>query len=162
MQYLIITEKPVGESNLSLLFDNLIVTVACKELSSARKIYHDNRPDGDGMNKVSARIPELSGSGFQLLCKDEIIRIEEKQEQSIIFCNDNSTLVSVRDLELFAERLIPFMFFRVNPYHLVNLMYMERLNRSAASIVLTNSESVPVSAKTEIELLKLFNQTDLL
>ncbi len=162
MQYLIITEKPVGESNLSLLFDNLIVTVACKELSSARQVYQDNRSGGDGMKQVSARIPELSGSRFQLLCKDEIIRIEEKQEQSIIFCNDNSTVVSVQNIELFAEHLNPFMFFRVNPYHLVNLMYMERLNRSAASIVLTNSESVPVSAKTEIELLKLFNQTDLL
>ena len=162
MQYLIITKKPVGENNLSLLFDNLIVTVACTELSSARTVYHGNRLGGDSMNQVSAKIPELSGSRFQLLSKDEIIRIEEKKERSIIFCNDNSTVVSVQNLELFAEQLIPFMFFRVSPCHLVNLMYMERLNRSAASIVLTNSESVPVSAKTEIELLKLFNQTDFL
>ena len=111
---------------------------------------------------IFKEFPDNEDCRFQTVCKDEIVRFESLGEETVIYLNDKSRISTAGELSVFVDALRDYMFCLVSPGNLINLFYMERFTRSAASVILTNSEPVPVSAKAEIEILKLFDRTDLI
>jgi hypothetical protein len=167
MPHLIITKNPGHISGCSSRTGNflpseiILLSVACKELSKNRPVYQGNDLRGTGIGNLLRRCFEPDKKMFQVACKDEIVRFEAKGKETTIILKSGETYSTIVRLEVFTAKLHDHLFYLANPDNLINLMYMERLNRSAASVVLRNSDTVTITAGAEIQLLELFNKTDI-
>ena len=138
-----------------------LVSAACSHFLARRPIYRCRDLPRKGC-KSPAEGKDVKGCWFQAVCKDEIVRIESAGEETVIHLSDKSLISSSAKLKVFAAALKDQMFCLVNPENLINLFYMERLDRPAATVVLTNSEQIPVSEEGVTELTRLFDRTDLI
>lgn len=159
--YILITSSPVTCGVDGLAPGDVLVKSVCNGFLTGRPVYPGSELPRKGSD-IFKECPDNEYCRFQTICKDEIVRFESAGEQTVIFLNDRSRISSALELPVFAGALRDDMFYLVSPGNLINLFYMERLTRSAARVILTNSEPVPVSAKAEIEILKLFDRTELL
>ena len=161
MQYLFITKTNHGDENQKLLPGDVLVKAVCNEFLVNRPIHRHSDLPRKGNDLFHDR-PDEEDCRYQVVCKDEIVRIEAAVEVTVIHLSDKAQILSSADLPVFADALKDHVFCLVNPENLINLFYMERLDRPAAMVVLTNSEQIPVSADGAAELLRLFDRTDLI
>jgi two-component system LytT family response regulator len=57
---------------------------------------------------------------------NEIIQLEAKQNYTVIYFKDGSSLLSSTNLGMLEERLQPYAFFRVNRSTVINLNHLSR------------------------------------
>ncbi|MGF1587000.1 MAG: hypothetical protein ACFCUM_16900 [Bacteroidales bacterium] len=159
--HILITGNPAVCGIEGLISGDVLVRAACNELVLNRPVYLGSDLPRKGSD-IFVECPDNEDCRFQIVCKDEIVRFESAGEGPVIYLNDKSRISIAGELSVFVGALRDHMFALVSPGNLINLFYIEKFTRSAAKVILTNSELIPVSPDAEIELLKFFDRTDFL
>jgi len=81
-----------------------------------------------------------------IISYEKIVRVEYKDEKTIIVLDDHSTCLSVLSIDHLEWELPQDVFWRVHPKHLINRNYSGNLySVSSKWLELHNGEKIPVS-----------------
>ena len=103
-------------------------------------------------------IPTMDG--FLMLELSNILYIQSDNTYTTFFLNDDTKIVSTRNLGFFEEILIPEPFLRVHNSFIVNLTKVEKyIKGDDGYLILTNGIPIRVSRNKKDELLVFFLMT---
>ena len=112
-----------------------------------------------GLTKETKKIVLNSHDKMQVVGLNEIVRCEaDRNYTKFILINKRSILVS-GSLKEYDEMLSPFGFFRSHHSHLVNLSFIDRLEkRDGGMLVMKDDSEVPVASRKHSELVATLNR----
>jgi two-component system LytT family response regulator len=89
---------------------------------------------------------------------EEIVRCEADRNYTTFILSDKRRIVVSRSLKEYEEILTPFSFFRVHHSHLVNLAYIDHLDKKdGGMLILKDRSEVPVSSRRYSDLMIALN-----
>ena len=89
--------------------------------------------------------------GTRMVQAEEIIRVESLSNYSKIFFVRGNPITVAKVLHWFEDNLPVQMFARVHRSHLVNKIFVHKINRNKyANLLLTNGERIPISRRKRI------------
>lgn len=107
----------------------------------------------------SKRIALTTSSHLVFVERSEIMYCESESNYTTFFLSSGERVVVCKTLKKIAERLGDEDFFRVHASYLVNLKHVSRFTRgSSATVVLTNSQHIPVSRRNKEKFLEIFSR----
>lgn len=106
-------------------------------------------------NKKKPSIALGTADSVHFVDVEDIVRIESSSNYSTFYLNDGQKVMVSRPLKEYAEMLDTHGFFRPHQSHLINLACLkEYKKRDGGYILLTNGDTVPMSARKKEKLLE--------
>ncbi|MGE0076331.1 MAG: LytTR family transcriptional regulator DNA-binding domain-containing protein [Bacteroidales bacterium] len=152
MPVAIITQQSIYSSNGKYIPSDVVLAFNCDLLSDKIPSFRYDEENSIDIESDFESVKLSKGIRFQYVRLDEIVRLECKNKETTLHLRDNSLIVTRLPIDVFTAKLKTNLFYSVHPEHLVNLLFMERLNHSSAYLTLSNFESVPVSPDEEKNL----------
>jgi len=88
---------------------------------------------------------------------EEIIRVQAVSNYSRIYFADGKVITVAKVLHWFQDELPVDMFARVHRSHLVNRMFVEKINKAqSGNLVLLNGESITISRRKRMLFLESY------
>jgi two-component system LytT family response regulator len=89
--------------------------------------------------------------GVRIVQAEEIIRVESVRNYSRIFFVTGYPMTVAKVLHWFEDNLPVQMFARVHRSHLINKVFVHKINgTNRSNLLLTNGETIPVSRRKKI------------
>jgi two-component system LytT family response regulator len=137
--------KPIKGSDIVAVIEKLKATKKNKfgELTGLIKNYlGTNMPDN--FSKIVVHVND----GYDIIDISDIICIEAMDSYTKLKLTGNKSYVASRSLKDFEEMLTDKGFYRVHKSYLINLRHMMKIVKGlAASVIMTNGTSIPISAR---------------
>ena len=137
--------KPIKGSDIVQVIDKLRETKKNKygELTGLIKNYL-NTSMPDNFSKIVVHVND----GYDIVDISNIIFIEAMDSYTKLKLTGNLSYVASRSLKDFEDMLIDKGFYRVHKSYLINLRHMMKIQKGiAASVIMTNGTSIPISAR---------------
>lgn len=111
-----------------------------------------------GIKNEGKRIILNSHETIHILNLNEIIKCEADRNYTLFYVKDKKIILVSRSLKEYDDMLSPFGFFRCHHSHLVNLAFVERLDKHDGGILIMKDQSeVPVASRKYADLLSALN-----
>ena len=103
-----------------------------------------------------------TNKGGQLVCTQNILRIQASSNYCKLFFTDGTTLVVAKVLKWFEDKLAPLTyekragvedFIRIHHAHIINTGCVQQYSKSNSMVQLNNNEWITVSRRKESTLL---------
>ncbi|MBC7863887.1 MAG: response regulator transcription factor [Bacteroidia bacterium] len=105
------------------------------------------------MNREPKRIVLNSHDKMNVVSINEVVRCEADRNYTVFSLINKKTILVSRPLKEFDDMLSPFGFFRCHHSHLVNLSFIDRLEkRDGGILIMKDGSEVLVSARKNAEL----------
>lgn len=112
-----------------------------------------------GLNKKTKKLILNSHDKTHLVKAEDIVRCEADGNYTNVVLSDKRTILISKQLKEFDEMLAPFGFFRSHNSHLVNLHFIDRLEkRDGGMLIMKDGSMVQVSARRHTDLIDAFNR----
>ena len=112
-----------------------------------------------------------TNKGGQLVCTQNILRIQASSNYCKLFFTDGTSLVVAKVLKWFEDRLAPLSpelvegwkgvgvedFIRIHRAHIINAVYLQQYSKSNSMVQLNNNEWITVSRRKKSTLLAYYN-----
>lgn len=101
------------------------------------------------------RVVVNSQNGTEVLELENIVHIEADNSYSIFHLTDNRKIVSTKSIKEYELMLQDKGFFRVHKSHIVNLNFVQSLDKSCGDeIILKNQQKVPLALRRKEDFMK--------
>ena len=100
-------------------------------------------------------VPSRDGVFFFNL--DEILRLEADRNYTIIHLKNRRSFIASKTLKYFSEKLVRYNFIRTHKSHLVNRVYVEKINNTFEYLILSDGSRIEVSRRKRDEVQELLN-----
>lgn len=144
--------------------EELMSAVSKAEKLDLETSYHTRLESlGDNLDRKSGSPRKLilnTSNMIYAIELDDIIRLEAEQNYTHLYFTNRERLTAAKTLKDFDEMLSGTHFFRVHQSHLINLHFLDRIDKACGGqVILKNNIRVPLSARKKdllIEALRRF------
>lgn len=113
----------------------------------------------DGFSRETKKIVLNSHDKMHVISLNEIVRCEADRNYTLFILMNNKTILVSRSLKEYEDMLTPFGFFRSHHSHLVNLSFVDRLEkRDGGLLIMKDGSEVLVSSRKYGELIAALNR----
>ena len=92
--------------------------------------------------------------GVSFLSFEDIVLIQREERSTVLYTADGSRYVTGDSLGDMEERLPPDLFFRCHKSYIVNMRYIDRIDRK--NVLLQGGRAVPISRSKQEETRKRY------
>jgi hypothetical protein len=115
--------------------------------------------NSDGKTVENPFLPSIGEFYIELSISD-IVRLESRDGQNLVFMPDNTFWTTPTPIEEFEHALKVGGFVRVHQNHLINVSHLQQFVKCNGYVTLSNFETIPVD--TETGLTQFFNDRNIL
>ena len=144
--------KPFDPEEIEKAIDKASQAMENERLQIKLKAFFDNV---ESISKEVKKIVLNTSESVHLVNIQDIVRCQSDGNYSRFYLNSGKMLVVSKTLKHFDELLTPYGFFRVHQSHLVNLNYMDHLNKEKDTLLMKDQSTVPVSTRKKEQLISL-------
>jgi two-component system, LytTR family, response regulator len=135
--------KPIDINELKSAEDKLLQRRSIKEESRLHNNYQEYK-----------KIIVNHSQGFSIIDIDNIVRLEASRNYTKIYLNDNTEIISSKNLKEFEDILNIKTFCRVHKSHLINLKYLrEYSNLEGGTAIMSDNSKIIISRRRFQEFL---------
>ena len=136
------------------------VNKAKKTDLSGMKAQIESLLENQSNNPLQKKIALPTSKGISLFEFSEIVRIQSDGNYSAIYLSKGRKIIVAKTLREFEELLKNQGFIRIHHSHLINLNHLESyISKDGGYVVLNTKESLPVSKRKKVDLLRVLNMT---
>lgn len=147
--------KPVIPRELVSALQYAEEHIAVEDMNARFNVFLENI---GGIKNEGKKIILNSHETIHVLSLNEIIRCEADRNYTIFHVRDKKTILVSRSLKEYDDMLCPFGFFRCHHSHLVNLSFIEKLEkRDGGMLIMKDGAEVPVASRKYSDLLAALN-----
>src|SRR6056297_777540 len=144
--------KPFDPEDIERAIDKASKAMENEKLQIKLKAFLDNV---ENISKEGKKIVLNTSESVHLVNIQDIVRCQSDGNYSRFHLNGGKVLLVSKTLKHFDEMLTPFGFFRVHQSHLVNLDYLDHLQKENDTILMKDESTVPVSTRKKEQLISL-------
>jgi len=144
--------KPFDPEDIERVIDKASKAMENEKLQIKLKAFLDNV---ENISKEGKKIVLNTSESVHLVNIQDIVRCQSDGNYSRFHLNGGKVLLVSKTLKHFDEMLTPFGFFRVHQSHLVNLDYLDHLQKENDTILMKDESTVPVSTRKKEQLISL-------
>jgi len=144
--------KPFDPEDIGRAIDKASKAMENEKLQIKLKAFLDNV---ENISKEGKKIVLNTSESVHLVNIQDIVRCQSDGNYSRFHLNGGKVLLVSKTLKHFDEMLTPFGFFRVHQSHLVNLDYLDHLQKENDTILMKDESTVPVSTRKKEQLISL-------
>lgn len=128
-----------------------------KYKKSLEKQYDNILKNLDPEQLVVRKISLSTTDKIHLIDVDDIVRCESDNYYTIIFFQNNTSLMVSKTLKEMEQKLEEFDFVRTHKSHLVNIRCIKNFIKDEMMVVLSNDAKVPVSKRKKEKIMEVIN-----
>lgn len=148
--------KPIVPDELVLALRKAAQQINNENIMAQLGVFMENV---SSQNKEIKKIAIYSHDKIQVLSVNEIVRCEADRSYSVIFLQNNKKFTDSRPLKEYETLLTPLGFFRPHNSHLVNISFIERMEKKdGGMLIMKDNSKVPVSSRRYKELIEVFSK----
>ncbi|MBI5541250.1 MAG: response regulator transcription factor [Bacteroidia bacterium] len=148
--------KPVIPKELIEALDRAERQLNTEEMIEKFNVFINNI---ENVNRETKKIVLNSHHKIHVINLNEIVRCEADRNYTMFYLTNKRSVLVSRSLKEYDEMLSPMGFYRPHHSHLINLSFVDSLEkRDGGILILKDGSEVPVSSKRQCDIIAALNK----